>query len=1134
MNRKRSLTKSLFIILVIIPALILMPLAFAQETAILTAEPSAQTLTDKVRQEFASVDAGVTPDQPFLYYFDTAFDRFQPPEEVAAEKLKESVYLMDKATQAPTEEERQEFFDSAKISMVGCVSWFNQYESQIANVDNIPETREQEVKLLVLNEIVSDLNAKVEDVVKEDLSEQNLEVFNEVKELTEEVEADVAKVFVTTEDKKEEIIRDIATEQDREIIEVRKEINEEDKEEGVDNLRREKAIENFVKVGREVRDIEQKISDARSKLAGEEELPFDATELRFLLSEVRNDLVNKRDLTGKPDFDVVANALSLTKEIKDVVEGKVTDPAQHIKDLKTNIEDKKIKEIKEDYESKLNLKEKIEKGELTTVDKMELLVSYYDGEGIRNGLAYDDSLIQELEQKGIERGDAIKVVVKASLGQSYNKESIEKLVREIVGNPEFTLPAPGTSEFRPVSLFLPSIIRGDPSIYKQLVESGIDKEIAAQVSFTSVARFEIEQRVRELTGNNEFKLPEVTTYRPYYERVTGGRVYDGEGNPIDYDPFGRRIDPDTGAISDSGTFYSNYRIGDVKYYLPPGVSIGTLTQNELVRYALDSAREVLTSEDFSISYYGGPYGGPNAYYGRGVPYGPPDGSGLGAKYESLIQEGKTLDEATRLVKEEYRQQLGREGWTQAQIDARLAEMSVGTGGIGGPGFSGVGDASPGALSSLIASTGSLDKAKETLIQKLVNAGEDPARAAQRVAEAERTFSGGYYGSGVVLPPGVDASASTLGEIEARIYNNPEFQAKYKDDPNPLAISNAAREQAKKEYIERIIGAGGTLKDAENAYRSITTPVSLRAPEDEGSSYIGRPYVGGPYGDSSRNTAYQELINAGLKPEQASSVLAQTTNLGRESLQAIARGVTGNKDLVVQTTYGGGYGYQYGAPGTGYTGIRSGLGDASPVAVRERGVEAVRDELKRLGVSEAEIGARIAEAQATLAGSTYGPNYGTAYTGPGYTSPGGYSGSYASVGTTVTVDGRTYTVTADRGWTDTSTGQAVPPPQGQPSSATGGYTGPGYGGGPGSYSGGGYYGGSYGAPYSSYSGGYSGGYSGTPVGSYSGGYPSGGSYPSGGYPSGGSYPSGGYPSGGSYPSGGYPSGGSYPSGGYPSF
>jgi len=44
MNRKRSLTKSLFIILVIIPALILMPLAFAQETATLTAEPSAQTL----------------------------------------------------------------------------------------------------------------------------------------------------------------------------------------------------------------------------------------------------------------------------------------------------------------------------------------------------------------------------------------------------------------------------------------------------------------------------------------------------------------------------------------------------------------------------------------------------------------------------------------------------------------------------------------------------------------------------------------------------------------------------------------------------------------------------------------------------------------------------------------------------------------------------------------------------------------------------------------------------------------------------------------------------------------------------------------------------------------------------------
>ena len=59
-----------------------------------------------------------------------------------------------------------------------------------------------------------------------------------------------------------------------------------------------------------------------------------------------------------------------------------------------------------------------------------------------------------------------------------------------------------------------------------------------------------------------------------------------------------------------------------------------------------------------------------------------------------------------------------------------------------------------------------------------------------------------------------------------------------------------------------------------------------------------------------------------------------------------------------------------------------------------------------------------------------------YQGPVYSS---MQSDFAKVGTTVTVDGQTYTVTADKGWTDAS-GNAVPPPYGQPSSAVGEYYG----------------------------------------------------------------------------------------------
>ncbi|MBS3071093.1 hypothetical protein J4407_02220 [Candidatus Pacearchaeota archaeon] len=71
-------------------------------------------------------------------------------------------------------------------------------------------------------------------------------------------------------------------------------------------------------------------------------------------------------------------------------------------------------------------------------------------------------------------------------------------------------------------------------------------------------------------------------------------------------------------------------------------------------------------------------------------------------------------------------------------------------------------------------------------------------------------------------------------------------------------------------------------------------------------------------------------------------------------------------------------------------------------------------------------------------SPYGYTVGTP---PGYGSNYGYYSSYysggnlASIGTSVVVEGKTYTVTAEKGWTDEN-GNAVPPPPGHPSSVVG--------------------------------------------------------------------------------------------------
>lgn len=132
-------------------------------------------------------------------------------------------------------------------------------------------------------------------------------------------------------------------------------------------------------------------------------------------------------------------------------------------------------------------------------------------------------------------------------------------------------------------------------------------------------------------------------------------------------------------------------------------------------------------------------------------------------------------------------------------------------------------------------------------------------------------------------------------------------------------------------------------------------------------------------------------------------------------------------------------------------------------------------------------------------NSYGGNYANYY--------GSYAGSGAEVGRTTIYNGQTYTVDAVKGWTDAA-GNAVAPPPGQPSSATGSYAG--------SYSSGGYYstsgtwvsGGGYVNPTAGdWTGVSSGGYvspystsgpnawtaSGTYSGAYTGGY-----YPSGGY------------------------------------
>lgn len=172
--------------------------------------------------------------------------------------------------------------------------------------------------------------------------------------------------------------------------------------------------------------------------------------------------------------------------------------------------------------------------------------------------------------------------------------------------------------------------------------------------------------------------------------------------------------------------------------------------------------------------------------------------------------------------------------------------------------------------------------------------------------------------------------------------------------------------------------------------------------------------------------------------------------------------------------------------------------------------------------------------------------------PQYT-PGGPqpSGGMAEVGRTVEYGGRTYVVDPRLGWS--VDGQAVPPPPGQPSSATGGWSGPsgpqppGYvssGPPPGGwqpYSGDGS-GIGAGQPWAPGTPGYTPGYTssgGTPYSSYPGGYygsndPAGPNYAGGdpariyagspsGYPSGTPYPSSSYPSSGGTPYSSYPGG-----------
>ncbi len=245
--------------------------------------------------------------------------------------------------------------------------------------------------------------------------------------------------------------------------------------------------------------------------------------------------------------------------------------------------------------------------------------------------------------------------------------------------------------------------------------------------------------------------------------------------------------------------------------------------------------------------------------------------------------------------------------------------------------------------------------------------------------------------------------------------------------------------------------------------------------------------------------------------------------------------TGTYDYKVYGTNGEGKSYQCGSAGC-YSGDHGGQtveGTYSPSINGDgQGHIFENGQWKRVDPNNAADAAKMKSAQES-GNVFYSPAPGAGYYSGGYTDP----GPRAAVGTTATYNGKTYTVTPDKGWTDDH-GNAVPPPPGQPSSVAGAgyYVAPGSSGGV--YEGGGCVGTGCGAGYSnpgySGSGSYSGGgyYSGSTGGTYSGGSaPSGGSYSGGGY-SGGSYSGGSY-GGGSYSggsSGGSYSGGSAPSGG----
>ncbi|HIH34001.1 MAG TPA: hypothetical protein HA250_01735 [Nanoarchaeota archaeon] len=346
---------------------------------------------------------------------------------------------------------------------------------------------------------------------------------------------------------------------------------------------------------------------------------------------------------------------------------------------------------------------------------------------------------------------------------------------------------------------------------------------------------------------------------------------------------------------------------------------------------------------------------------------------------------------------------------------------------------------------------------------------------------------------------------------------------------------------------------------------------------------------GPPPGSGLGGRYTELLGQGVSPQEATNTLKEEykqelQNIGwsEERINQRFSEISGGYGSIGGAGYGG-----YG-PG-GYTGgYASGPGDASPgtwsslvasTGSREEAMQTLINQLVQSGESYARASQRAAEAERTFQGG-YTGGYGGSYGDPraaeysrlvsqgmspgeaarqAYPGTQGYSGSYPAVGSYAPVgtsvvgdDGRTYTVTSDRGWISPD-GMAVPPPMvggvQQPSStgatgpnynpgyydSTGSWVAPSSGGGtpsgsyPGGYYGGyaGQYGGGYASP-GSYPG-YSGGYYDSSTGSYYGGNAPGGYYNPSGTPSG-SYPGGAY--GGSYPGGAYPGGsygGSYPSG-----